>query len=266
MSLCVIIDSGLGNQLFMIFTGISKAIDEKRDFSIYPIYNNNIRTYYFTSLFKSIIYKVAYNVNSNQIYTEPSFSYQPIPDNLNFIRGYFQSPKYFHHNRNNIIELLGIDEFKQKYNFGFSAIAIHLRFGDFSFNQGNHVLLKIDYYIKALTTLLKKINKDEYRFIIFGEKNDNELIDDYLNILNNLFDIKFEKIYDLYNDLTDWKELIYMSSCEHFIIANSTFSWFGAYLSNNSIKNVLYSNQWFGENIKDKNVKDLFLDDWIEIS
>jgi len=265
MSLCVIIDGGLGNQLFMIFTCISKAIDEKRDFSIFPIYNNSIRSYYFTSILKTLLFKVAPNIPSNEIYKEPYFTYSPIPNNLNIIRGYFQSAKYFNHNKNEIIKILKFDEYKKKFKLNFKAVAIHLRFGDMSFNQGNHAILKIDYYLKALTTLLGKINKNEYRFIIFGEKNDNEIINDYINILNSRFDIIFEKFYDIYPNLYDWQELFFMSSCEHLIIANSTFSWFGAYLCDYSNKIIIRPSQWFGINNINNSTKDLFLDDWIEI-
>jgi hypothetical protein len=265
MSLCVVIEGGLGNQLFMIFTCISKAMDENRDFSIYPIFNNTYRTYYFTSMLKVLLFKVAPDINPNLIYNEPSFTYKQIPDNLLVIRGFFQSPKYFHHNSKKIIKMLGFDEFKQRFNLGFKAIAIHFRFGDMSFLQGNHIILRMNYYVDALKTLLSKINKDEYRFIVFGEKNDDEIITDYLKIFNKFFDIKFEKFYEISNEISDWKELIYMSSCEHFIIANSTFSWFGAYLSNNNDKIVICPNQWFGINNKDKSLEDLFMDNWIKI-
>ena len=265
MSLCVIIDGGLGNQLFMIFTCISKAIDERRDFCIFPIYNNSIRSYYFTSMLKYLLFKVSPNIPSNEIYKEPSFSYQEIPDNLKVIRGYFQSSKYFHHNRNNIMNILGFNDFKTRFNLGFKAIAIHLRFGDMSFNQGNHAILKKEYYIKALMTLINKVNKDDYRFIIFGEKNDDEIINDYLKCFNKFFDIKFEKFYDIYQETCDWKELFYMSSCEHFIIANSTYSWFGAYLSNNPQKTIIYPTEWFGVNNQNNSLEDLFMDDWIKI-
>jgi len=265
MSLCVIIDGGLGNQLFMIFTCISKAIDENRDFTIFPIYNNSIRSYYFTSILKNLLFKVAPNIPDELIYKEPSFTYNQIPDNLKIIRGYFQSPKYFDKNRNKIMDILGFNEFKNRFNLGFKAIAIHLRFGDMSFNQGNHAILKVEYYINAIKTLITKINKHEYRFIIFGEKNDDEIISDYINVFNIFFDIKFEKIYDIHNGLSDWKELFYMSSCEHFIIANSTYSWFGAYLSNNENKYVIYPNEWFGINNKGNSLKDLFMDNWIKM-
>lgn len=264
MSLCVIIDGGLGNQLFMIFTCISKALDDRKSYTIFPIYNNSIRTYYFTSILKSLLFKVAPNIPSNDIYKEPSFTYSTIPYNSQVIRGYFQSPKYFNHNRNEIMRILGFDEFKNRFKLDFKAIAIHLRFGDMSFNQGNHAILKTDYFIKSLEILLKKINKDEYRFIIFGEKNDDEIINDYINIFNNHYDIKFEKFYDIYHNLCDWKELFYMSSCEHFIIANSTFSWFGAYLSNNPYKKVICPTRWFGINNQGNSLEDLFPDDWIK--
>lgn len=264
MSLCVIIDGGLGNQLFMIFTCISKAIDERRDFSIFPNINNN-RKYYFTSFLKSLLFKVAQNIPSNEVYKEPLFAYQQIPDNLKVILGYFQSPKYFNHNRNIIMNILGINEFKQRFNFDFKAVAIHFRFGDMSYLQGNHAILKKEYYIKALLTLINKINPEEYRFIIFGEKNDDEIINDYLKSCNRFFDIKFEKIYDIYEGLNDWKELLYMSSCEHFIIANSTYSWFGAYLSNNPQKTIICPTEWFGINNQKNSLEDLFMDDWIKI-
>jgi len=54
----MILHAGLGNQLFMVFTGLSKAIDENRDFSVYPIYDNGIRHYYFTNIFDIFIRKL----------------------------------------------------------------------------------------------------------------------------------------------------------------------------------------------------------------
>lgn len=271
MSICIVLEAGLGNQLFMLFTGISKAIDEKRDFTIYPIYNT-FRKYFFTNFFKSLVFKINPNpeIKEEYIYNEQFYHYNPIPDNMKLIKGYFQSYKYFHHNRNEIIKILEIDKYLNKNKFEFKAIAIHLRFGDYTFNQGNHVVLSPQYYINAINKLIENLGSEykDYKFIIFGEKEDNDLIDDYISIFTENFTnlISFTKFYDIYNNVTNYEELCYMSSCYHFIIANSTYSWFGAYLSNYSTKKVICPKKWFGEKLVNiNNTKDLYLNDWIII-
>ena len=52
---CVILYGALANQLFMIFTAISKALDDGKDYSIYPLYENRYK-FYFTSLLNPSIY------------------------------------------------------------------------------------------------------------------------------------------------------------------------------------------------------------------
>jgi hypothetical protein len=56
-----------------------------------------------------------------------------------------------------------------------------------------------------------------------------------------------------------------MSSCKHNIIANSTFSWWGAYLNENNDKIVCYPSLWFGNELQNKDTCDLFLDNWKKI-
>jgi len=275
MSLCIVLDAGLGNQLFMLFTGISKAIDENRDFSVYPIYNT-FRQFYFTNFLKSLLFKVNTNepcLTENEIYQEKLFHYNKIPDNKKLIKGYFQSPKYFDHNKDKIIKILEIDKYLNKYKFEFKTIAIHLRFGDMSFNQTNHVILKPEYFIKAINILIDLLinNGDDYNnyhYIIFAEKNDNEIVNDYIDEITKKikYNIKFIKFYNLFPNVKDYEELCYMSNCSHFIIANSTFSWFGAYLCNNKNKYVICPNDWFGPKLKNINdTKDLFMNNWIRI-
>ena len=268
MSLCIVLDSGLGNQLFMLFTGISKAIDENINFSIYPIYNT-FRKFFFTNFLKSLLFKVEPNpmYNEREVYQEPHFHYKEIPRGVKLIKGYFQSPKYFHHNRNKIIKILEIDNFLNKFKLDFNAIAIHLRFGDMSFNQGNHIILKPIYFINAIKKMKELVNMNDYKFLIFAEKEDNEIVNDYIDEFNKEFDnsISFTKFYDLFPNMRDYEELCYMSSCKHFIIANSTFSWFSAYLNNDDNKFVICPNEWFGPKLLHNNTKDLYLENWIKI-
>jgi hypothetical protein len=66
--------------------------------------------------------------------------------------------------------------------------------------------------------------------------------------------------------LKDYEDMLYLSSCEHIIISNSTFSWFSAYLSMNDKKKVIYPDKWFGPNNQKNSTKDLFPDNWILIN
>lgn len=268
----MIIHAGLGNQLFMIFTALSKSIDENKDFSIYPIFNNGFRGYYFTTLFKKLLFKVENKIEDIQQrngYEEQVYHYNPIPKDAVVLKGYFQSPKYFDHNKNKIIEMLELDKYQNRYKFDFDAIMVHFRFGDFTINQINHVQLTPLYYINAIKHLLNIVPdaKDKYKFIIFAEDGEEDLVDDYIEEIKKEIEINFIKIYEIYPKSKDYQDLMYMNSCKHFIIANSSFSWFGAYLSPNKDKKVLYPNVWFGPSLKDqKNTKDLFPNNWIQIN
>ncbi len=276
--LTMIIHAGLGNQFFMIFTLISKAIDENRDFSIYPIFNNGPRKYYFSNLFKKLLFKIENNIENIQ--SRPSFEemtqyYTPIPREACVLKGYFQSPKYFDHNKDKIIKMLELDKYFNKYKFEEDVVLVHFRFEDYQINQIDHVLLSPLYYINAISRLIEMIPDavDKYKFVIFAQEDDNDLVDDYIDDINsNIYDkfnkkINFVKSYELFPDGKDFKEIIYMSSCKHFIIANSSFSWFGAYLSRNTDAKVFYPDEWFGPRIKNsKPIHDMFtFDNWIKI-
>ena len=60
-------------------------------------------------------------------------------------------------------------------------------------------------------------------------------------------------------ELDDWEQMLLMSLCKHHIIANSTFSWWGAYFSRGGGM-VYYPNKWFGSALGEKKMKDLFLE------
>jgi hypothetical protein len=268
---CVIIQAQLANQLFMIFTCISKAIDENKDFSIYPIYIYPYK-YYFNSLLKSLVFKVETDVSfiNNTIgYEEKNFEYNPIPKNANVIKGYFQSYKYFDHNKDKIIKILELDKFIDKYQLNYKAIGIHLRFGDYTFNQANHYLLRPSYYINALNKLIDIIpDIDDYKILIFTESNDDLLVNDFIEEFKKGVkkDLIYNKFYELNPGLKDYQDMLYLSSCEHIIISNSTFSWFSAYLCKNNKKRIIYPDKWFGPNNQKNSTKDLFLDDWIMVN
>ena len=241
---CVILYGALANQIFMIFTCISKAIDEGKDFSIYPLYENRYK-FYFTSLLKSLVFKVETDltyIKTTNGYEERGFEYYPIPKEANVIKGYFQSYKYFHHNKDKIIQKIGLDKFIEKYQLNYKAIAIHLRFGDYTYNQANHYLLRPSYYVNALNKMIDLIpDIEDYKILIFTESNDDLLVDDFIEEFKKGVkkELNYNKFYELNKGLKDYEDMLYMSSCEHIIISNSTFSWFSAYLSRNKNKRII---------------------------
>lgn len=267
--------AGLGNQLYMLFAGISKAIDENRNFIIYRTINNHNRTYYFHNILTAIKDK---DVIVDNIWNLPLKSFNDnndkefIPDNYDLIRGYFQNFKLSYHNKNKIIKLLEFDNFINKYKFPFKTIGIHFRFDDALRPDAIFLVAKPSYFIKAIEKLqeeLKKRNDNNYyRYVIFSTQKDDNYVNEYIKEINRNLKtpIDFIKSYDYFNNNNDYEEIFYISNCDHFILPHgSTFSLFGNYLTykENSEKIVIYSNIWDGYGRPP--TKRYFFEDWIRL-
>ena len=165
--------------------------------------------------------------------------------------GFFQTEKYFKHIEDDIRkDFIFRDDIstvcKDSLNFVDNPISLHIRRGDFIINSGNHPPLGLDYYEKAL-----KEFDDGRNVIIFSD--DTKWCKEQELFESNRFIVAEN------ND--QFHDLCLMSMCDDFIIANSTFSWWGAWLGNRG--KVIAPKKWFGENLKDKDTKDLYCDGWI---
>lgn len=269
---------GLGNQLFQIFCGISYALENKTEFRIIKIKldkssphdNKSLRPTYFHNFLSNLSKFTCDNINVIR-YNEPSFRYNKIP-NINIdskLNGYFQSPKYFESNYQDIINLIDLDkqknEIKEKYKEYFNnknTTSLHFRIGDYKKVPHYHPILNSQYYINAIKNILEKDNTCD-TVLYFNEEQDNYIVE---NMINNI-----KKSYPQLNfiqcsyEIEDWEQLLLMSNCNHNIIANSTFSWWGAYLNNNTNKIVFYPNVWFGPAINN-DTSDLFPENWNKIN
>ena len=138
---------------------------------------------------------------------------------------------------------------------------MHFRFGDYKKYPNIYTLLTATYYKNALNNILKDGLK-ELKVLYFCENDSiNEVNEIIVSLKNDFPQITFIRADP---QLEDWEQMLLMSLCQYNIIANSTFSWWGAYLNTNPEKIVCYPGQWFSPEAK-KDTSDLFLDDWKKI-
>jgi hypothetical protein len=276
-NICIIVLGGLGNQLFIIFAIISYYLDNKcKDYILY-MRDNGYRKYYWDTIFSNISHKVSNEITITEKYKEPFFHYNEIPifNNDTLLDGYFQSHKYFEHNINKIRRIIGIDEKINNVLIKYpeytvnNTISIHYRMGDYLNLHFHHPVQKTKYYIDALNTLISKgVDIYDYDILYFCEENDDERVNDYNLEINNALkestgkDLRYKKVSDT---IQDWEQLLIMTSSKHYIIGNSTFSWFGAYLSSSIEPIICYPEYWFGPGYDGTNTYDLFPDSWIKI-
>ena len=142
------------------------------------------------------------------------------------------------------------------YDKDIISIALHIRRGDYLRAPNVFInLSETDYYKKSIIYFQEKLSKSNHKFIIFSDdqnwsKNYMKIIDPRLNLI-----FPIEK---------DYLELYLISCCNHQIIANSSFSWWGAYLNNNPEKIIIAPKKWFGPKGPPKH--DLYIDSWIKLS
>jgi len=273
---------GLGNQLFQIFTTISYAIDCRNTFAFLNTPTTvgiTHRVTYWNTFLISLKTWIYPTIDSHlPILREKTFHYTELPvikDSFDVrLDGYFQSYKYFEKNKYKICELIHLNsykiELKKRIQLDFDkTISLHFRIGDYKFLQHNHPILTDVYYRNALHYILQKtkINnnndkEEQLSVLCFYDPNDlldvTEIIVKLTNEFQNLTFVPINQIFQ------DWEQLIIMSCCKYNIIANSTFSWWGAYFNEINDSIVCYPNIWFGPSLK-HDTTDLFPNDWIKI-
>jgi glycosyltransferase involved in cell wall biosynthesis len=241
-----ILSGGLGNMMFQLAAAYALARKYNQTLLLNP---NHVGTLhkapmdYKDSVFRNI--KMHSRPLDFYQISEESFSYKPLESvNENIaLNGYFQSYKYFKDCQKEIRDLYSF-EVESKYDIK-KKVSMHIRRGNYTQLSEHHHNLSINYYLSAMEQF------PEYDFLVFSD------------------DIKWCKEqflgsrYTFVEETTDIEDLYLMSQCEHNIIANSTFSWWGAFLNKNPHKTVVYPDKWFGPVYNSWDTKDLFPEDWI---
>lgn len=273
---------GLGNQIFQIFATINYAIKNKKQFGFLNVKTlgenyTTIRYTFWETFFSKLQPFLKNRLGTGYQINEKQFSYDELPD-IRMIKenillyGYFQSYKYFQENYALICRIICLDKMKEdlliKLKFNKeelkNVISMHFRIGDYKLAPHYHPLATHLYYEIAVEYISKKqpLSSESYKVIYFCEDVD---IDDVMKIINSL-EQKFTnyKFIRCDNNLADWEQMLFMSCCNHNIIANSSFSWWGAYFNSAEDKIVCYPSVWFGTHAQ-HDTKDLCPPTWTKV-
>lgn len=285
---------GLGNQLFQYAAAKSLSLhhdvplllevssfyrDElpdlevPRDFELYQfkgltekiITTEELISVIDTQKEKSITQRILPRHKRN-IYTEPFYHYDRNFLNSKktvLLKGGWQSEKYFEHHRNVIREILQLKDTavnrviaKGKELSDVPSVGIHIRRGDYLRKKiifEWHGVMPREYYIKGFEILKNKL----------GDLSVYYFTDDPVWVRKELIPVMNGEIISRELSNTHFEDFYLMSQCKHNIIANSSFSWWAAWLNTNPEKIVMAPKNWFNKGPRD--TYDLYPAGWLTI-
>lgn len=204
-----------------------------------PVYRQNIR--------KLPVYDV----------TDPSkFAYAEIPHFPNGVklRGFFQSYKFFDHAKEEVLRAWNFKQFEEMKGY----VSIHVRRGDYVKYSDSFPPITIEYLQQAIKIFTDKGYK---KFAVFSD----DMMWCEANLVSYFDGLEFNFIHGG----TEYGDMSRMASCDHNIIANSSFSWVAAYANPNPEKIVVSPHHqapnWFGMKAANLDTKDLLPPEWIQI-
>lgn len=171
-----------------------------------------------------------------------------------YVKGWFQNPQYFNKIRNILLK-----ELQPKNKIKISSelrnilntkkiVAVHFRRGDY-IKVG--CAIPKNYYKKAFSYMKNQL-KDSYTYLIFSDNT--QWVKNHIDFNEETYFVGEKE------SLSDCEELMLMSKCNHTIIANSTFSWWGAWLNTHGDKIVIAPKKWY---LKEN--KEMIPKEWIRM-
>jgi hypothetical protein len=276
---------GLGNQLFQYSAGRALSLRvgaayrvDILDFKNYKLRNYDLRHF---NVQAGIASKAERQIKSSsflarlgltgrqdlELYREKSFSYNKefliLPDGT-YLDGYWQSEKYFSDCSAQIRKDLVMTSAPSEANRRIldkiqtsHAVSIHVRRGDYVANRKTnafHGTCSAEYYRKAVSHICEKVKSDVVCYVFS---------DDIPWVRENI-DLGVEMVFvDGNDDENAFEDMRLMGACLHHVIANSTFSWWGAWLNPSPDKIVVAPLRWFNDESID--TSDLIPEQWVRM-
>jgi len=262
---------GLGNQLFQY--GVGRMLSNKLNTDLYidKYTPNNPRPFVLN----------VYNIDLNYISVnelnilrpkeikEPHFNYYTKIENVKgdvYLKGYWQSYKYIDPIRDILLDELVIKN-NLKRDFGIvneivdtNSVSVHFRRGDYvkvAHTKKYHGVCSMEYYRNAINKIKEKV--EDPKFYVFSDDIEwvrfnwpKDASKNYVCVSNS-------------HELRDFEDMYIMSRCKHNITANSSFSWWAAWLNRNPDKIVISPYEWFkNKDVQDK-THDLIPPSWVRL-
>lgn len=273
-----LVRDGLGNQLFIVVTALAYARRHGRPALFRRDAAYGYRAAYWDSLLafapvaapgspECAVIEAAGRV----VHQEAAHSFAEIPAGADTLAGFFQSARYFDAEFAAVAADLRLGEMRAAVRAKCAAafapahgapttVSVHFRLGDYKWHA-SHVL-RCDYYAKAIAAACNASpsaapgaapsaapSAAPTRILYFYELEDQAIIDNWIAALRGAFPaLEFVAARTCTYALADWEEMLLMSCCDHHVIANSSFSWWAAYLGRlDAARRVVCApRQWFG--------------------
>ena len=216
--------------------------------------------------FLKLVKKGIRSTPKNLVFVEKSLDYHSQIEKVkaNYFDGYWQTEKYFIQFESEIRKDFKMQiEPNEYYSEMLQAagntesVSVHFRRGDFANNPETnqfHGLCDLAYYKNAMEYIKKKLGHVTFF-----------MISDDIEWVKNEFKDESNIIYIDNFKGKDYEDMRLMSNCKHNIIANSSFSWWGAWLNENTSKIVVSPSRWFNNEEKQLQTKDLIPESWIKL-
>lgn len=282
-----ILKEGLGNQLFQYAAG--RCLAEKRNTTLmldtFSFKSNALRKYALNNFNINVricdetdhfmvrakyalknLFDQVHAFENKWVYQQKGLNFDKCFLNLpngSCIEGYWQNEKYFKDIENIIrVEFLVVSKpcdlnasFLDKIKSS-NSVSLHVRRGDYVHSKeasAVHGVCGLNYYIKAVNYIKEHITNPH--FFVFSD--DIPWAKGNLTLTGNQVD------YIDHNGNLDHEDLRLMYNCKHNIIANSSFSWWGAWLNNNPAKIIIAPSKWFNDPARNSN--DIVPENWVKI-
>lgn len=216
-----------------------------------------------------IIFK--YRGERGLYYTYSSYTDYPSPISKvanKFVFGFFQTESNFSPIADVIRKELKVKDLPSRENAdmikhiqSLNAVCLHIRRGDYLNPRWKNLqICTFEYYNNAINIILDKVEEPVF-FVFSNTHSDIEWIRENYHFKDEKGKREIKLVYvDMANP--DYEELRLMYSCKHFIISNSTFSWWGAWLSDYSNKVVCAPDRW---NLSTDDDSKIYCKDWIKV-